>query len=121
MVCHVFSINFCDPYGNRTRVSAVKGQRPGPLDERALNVPEHSPVFFGECKCNHVFQIHNTLTQKIENKFEPQDYLLIRLSEDYTLLAWLTCEHADPLFFLGIQRNTTDGCFSQFFNLILCF
>ena len=27
-----------DPYGNRTRVSAVKGPRPGPLDEGAIPI-----------------------------------------------------------------------------------
>src|SRR5687768_8430980 len=36
------ALDYGDPYGNRTRVSAVKGPRPGPLDEGAAKGPEGS-------------------------------------------------------------------------------
>src|SRR6056300_311228 len=49
------------------------------------------------------------------------DYRLIRLSEDYTLLAWLSCKHTNPLFLLGIQWDTTDGRLRQFFDFIFRF
>ena len=32
----------CSAYGNRTRVSAVRGPRPGPLDESAISVETKS-------------------------------------------------------------------------------
>src|SRR6185312_8754184 len=35
------------PYGNRTRVSAVKGRRPGPLDEGRMGEPPDGGCHFG--------------------------------------------------------------------------
>lgn len=43
---------YCSPYGNRTRVSSVKGRCPRPLDERAMGFVSYETerkisAFFG--------------------------------------------------------------------------